>query len=135
RVGQHRRSRGEPAVELFQRGDLGGDPVLLGAPRRVVRIEVRQIPLVLLGDFGAVALLGDGGGGRARNDGGGGPPTESADRHRAIVAARGRAARLPLPSRDCNGVRERTRRAAERTPRLGRVRTPRRDQSTWTGSP
>ena len=57
RVGERRRRRRELALEPLQRRELGGELVLRGAPRHVARVDLGEIPRVLLGNFRAVALL------------------------------------------------------------------------------
>ena len=65
RVGQRLRRRGELALELPQLRQLGGELVLRGAPRGLVRIDVGEVPGVLLWNLRAVAFLG----GRRRRNG------------------------------------------------------------------
>ena len=57
RVGQRRRRRGELALELPQLRQVGGELLLRGAPRGVGRIDVGEVPLVLLRNLRAVAFL------------------------------------------------------------------------------
>ena len=67
RVGQRLRRRGELALELPQLRQLGGELVLRRAPRGFVRIDVGEVPGVLLWNLRAVAFLGGGGHGDGRD--------------------------------------------------------------------
>jgi len=57
RVGQCLRRRAERSGELLYGGNLGGGLLLLRPPGGDARIDVRQVPLVLVIDFGAIAIL------------------------------------------------------------------------------
>ena len=70
RVGQRGGRAGELALECAKLRNLRGNFVFRGAPGGVVGIEIAQIPLVLVRDLRAVALLRDSGKrqGRQRRD-------------------------------------------------------------------
>ena len=67
RVGQRFRRRGELALELAQLRQLGGELLLRCAPRGFVRIDVSEVPGVLLWNLRAVAFLGGGCHGHGRD--------------------------------------------------------------------
>ena len=57
RVGERRRPTTSACPGTGEGGHLGGELVLRRAPRRVGRIDVGEVPFVLVGNLGAVALL------------------------------------------------------------------------------
>ena len=62
-IGQRARRRRQPSLESSQRGQLGGEGLLGPPPRRVRRVDVREIPFERVRDLRSIALL------RARNRG------------------------------------------------------------------
>jgi hypothetical protein len=76
-LGQARRGRSQGALERGERRDFADELVLRRPPRVVGRVEISEVPLVFVGNFGPVAFLpldgirGSGGDQGGREQGGG----------------------------------------------------------------